>query len=1056
MPKTFLCFFVSAFLLFSVNSYSQTLTSRWQYSWGGDGADFINDMISLPGKHYIFGGFSGSGISGNKTSPQYGRGDATIFEMDDAGNKLWEKSYGGNNYDRLNSFIKVSTGGYIIAGESESPPSGIKQSPLRGIGDFWVFKIDDNGNLIWEKSYGDQSYLNVAVKILEMPDGGFLVAGFSFPPNGGNLQEYKVIKIDKDGNLLWEKYYGGTREDELIDMIATSDGNYMLSGTSRSPVSGNKSSASLGGQDIWLVKITPDGTKLWDKSFGTPADDFRGRIINLIDNNILIIEAAVNTGRIRKIDLNGNELWVQTCSGNDQDFFEVATQNTNGDIYVAGTSKSNNAGCKTSPYIGGGWFSDIWIAIFDSGGNKIDDLDYGGNDADIPFHIEMINNECWISGFSDSPISGNKTTANYGQTADGWIIRLSKKLFINNLTLNTACRNVNSFKTYFTTTLNYQPGNVFTIQLSDANGNFTAPVNVGTKSAISSDSVLITLPSNLVAAANYQLRVIASRSSDTSGGYALMLYDKPVVKLGSDTAFCQNTPLVLTAGTQAANIKYLWSNGSAARSISTLSPGLYWCEVSNDCGSSRDTILTTLKPLPVTNLGPDVSFCSGSSIVIKQKTPQASVTYMWNTGQQTDSVIVRQGGTFWLTLTNNCGKTMDTITVIEKNTPAFKITGDTGYCRNASVLLSPDISGPVSSMLWSNASTANTITISNAGKYWLQVDLNGCKKTDSINVTQYELPAVQIQGNHLINVCRNNPVNLTASGASSYTWSNGLSGSNISFLDSGFIIVKGADIHACVNKDSAQIKWVNRETVKAFTSDTICYGGYVQLSAVGGEKFLWTPASILNNATIPNPIAKPSRTTNVIVMVTKDSTGCNIGMKDTIRLTVWPKVNATAGNDTLVTLGDHLQLHASGGKTYLWQPSTGLSNSTIANPIAIINSAINYSVIVTTQYGCIGTANLKISTIKGPEIYLPNAFTPNNDGINDLFMPIIAGFKSLTSFKIFDRFGTVVYETKQLGKGWDGRFKGIPLEPNIFIWTVEAVQNDNSIITKKGTVALIR
>jgi hypothetical protein len=109
----------------------------------------------------------------------------------------------------------------------------------------------------------------------------------------------------------------------------------------------------------------------------------------LQDGNTIIVESAINTGRIRKIDNNGNQIWLQTCSGNDQDFFEVATEDiTNGNIYVAGTSQTNNVGCKTSPYNGGG-SSDIWVAIFDRFGNKINDLDYGGNDADIPNDIRF-------------------------------------------------------------------------------------------------------------------------------------------------------------------------------------------------------------------------------------------------------------------------------------------------------------------------------------------------------------------------------------------------------------------------------------------------------------------------------------------------------------------------------------------------------------------------------------------------------------------------------------------------------------------------------------------
>lgn len=1044
--------------LYSINSYSQNLSSRWQFGFAGDHRDFIQEMISISGNHYIYGAVSSSRVSGNKTSPTYGDDDMIVFEMDDAGNKLWEKSYGGSNYDQLHSIIKISSGGYILAGGSESIISGNKSSPLRGIGDFWIIKIDDIGNIIWEKTFGDPGHLNIAQKILETPDGSFIIGGRSFIPlpTGGSQQDFRVIKIDNNGNLLWSKYYGGNQQEELYSLIATADGNYFLSGTSSSGISGNKTSASVGGFDAWLVKIAPDGTKMWDKSYGTPGDDFRGNIIKLMDNNFLLIESSLNTGRIRKIDPSGNTLWLTSCSGNDQDAFDVAAENTNGDIYVAGTSKTNNAGCKTSPLIGGGCCSDIWIAVFDANGNKIDDLDYGGNDAEMVTDIDVINNEVWISGWSDSPISGNKTTTRYGQTADGWIIRLSRKLFINNLTINAVCKNVTSFKTYFTTTTAYSPGNVFTIQLSDANGNFNSPVNIGSKSSVTSDSILITIPAGLPSGSNYNLRVIATQLADTSASFPIFFHDNPTVNLGPDISFCENTVVILNSGAQLPNSKYLWSNGSTGSNLSISLPGFYWVEVQNNCGSTRDSIQATVKPLPVTSLGMDTSFCTGSSVVVKQNFYQPMVSYLWNQGAVTDSIIVQKGGTYWLTQTNNCGSTTDTILVREKILPIINIATDTGFCKNGTVMLSPSGVLPGTSWLWSNGNSTNSITISSAGQYWLQGDLEGCKKADTIRITEYQSPNVQIQGSDLLNVCKGKAITLTATGATNYTWSNGFSGDQISVTDSGLISVTGTDIHSCKNKDSVLVRWINRENVKAFSTDTICYGSSINLYAVGGESFTWTPSSIFNNSTISNPIASPLKTTDIIVTVTSDSTGCNIGKKDTIRITVLPKVNANAGRDTMVAIGDYLQLNATGGNTYTWQPATNLNNPNIANPIALINGAITYTVTAMSWKGCTGTAKINITAIKGPEIFLPNAFSPNSDGINDIFKPVIAGFNSMNYLKIFDRFGNLIFETNQIGKGWNGMYKGNILEPNIFVWIIEAVRKDNIIVRKKGTVTLVR
>ncbi|HKB45024.1 MAG TPA: hypothetical protein VKC90_11565, partial [Chitinophagaceae bacterium] len=299
----------------------------------------LNVMIPLAGSKYFFAGTTASDPSCTKTSILYGDEDFAIMEFDDAGNKLWEKTYGGDRWDQLHDAVKVSTGGYILAGQTESGPSGIKTSLLNGVDDIWVIRTDDNGNLLWEKSYGGIDYES-GIKILETPDGGFLIAGLSLsniPGYNFGIGDYQLTKIDATGNQLWSKLYGGTGNDELYGLIASSDGNYFLCGSSTSPISGNKTSAPLGGADIWLVKVSPDGTKLWDKSFGTAADDFRGNLLCLGDNNFLIIEAAVNTGRIRKIDNNGNQIWLKICSGNNQDFFEIATEDKiTGNIYIGG------------------------------------------------------------------------------------------------------------------------------------------------------------------------------------------------------------------------------------------------------------------------------------------------------------------------------------------------------------------------------------------------------------------------------------------------------------------------------------------------------------------------------------------------------------------------------------------------------------------------------------------------------------------------------------------------------------------------------------------------
>jgi gliding motility-associated-like protein len=809
MLKRYCCLLLFVFTIYAKDSSAQSLVSRWQYSWGGNRQDFLNDMIPIAGNKYFFAGTAASDISCTKTGVLYGDEDFAVMVFDDAGNKIWEKTYGGDRWDQLHSAIKVQSGGYILTGETESGATGIKTSPLNGVGDFWVVRIDDNGNLLWEKSYGGTD-LEIGTRILQTPDGGFLVAGLSLsniPGYNYGISDYQLIKIDANGNLLWSKLYGGSGRDEVYDIIASSDGNYFLSGTSDSPVSGNKISSPIGAEDIWVIKVSPDGTKLWDKTYGTVAGDFRGRLLPLTDGNILIIEASINTGRIRKIDINGNQMWVQTCSGNNQDFFEVATQDVNsGNIYVAGTSKTDNFGCKTSSYVGGGWFSDIWIAVFDSAGNKIDDLDYGGNDADIPTDIDVVGGEVWITGWSDSPLGGNKTTDNCGQTADGWIIRLSKKFYINNQTPGSICNNQNNIKVHFSTAFDFLPGNAFTVQLSDANGSFASPVNIGNMTGIKSDSITVVLPPGLLNSPNYKLRIIGTQPADTTDTYPLWVHGPPVFNLGNDTLICENSFLTLNAGIQPTNSQYAWSNGSNSNSLIVNSAGLFWCDVQNSCGLARDSILVQMKQIPVAIIGGDTSFCKGSTIILRSNLQLPDVSYLWSTGIIADTITIQNGGLYWLKTYNSCGSTSDSLVAFENPEPLIHLDKNSVLCAGSTRVL--DAGNGYSNYLWNTGSTTSTISINTMGSYWVQVtDNHFCIAADTAVITDIMatpsrfLPAdtsICSFSSFLIRPLLN---------FSSYQWNTGSISNSITAkqANSYWLVVK--DKYGCVGRDSIIVSY---------------------------------------------------------------------------------------------------------------------------------------------------------------------------------------------------------------------------------------------------------
>jgi gliding motility-associated-like protein len=246
--------------------------------------------------------------------------------------------------------------------------------------------------------------------------------------------------------------------------------------------------------------------------------------------------------------------------------------------------------------------------------------------------------------------------------------------------------------------------------------------------------------------------------------------------------------------------------------------------------------------------------------------------------------------------------------------------------------------------------------------------------------------------------------------------------------------------------------------------DGICYGKTYQLQGSGGVSYSWTPSAYLSSTTIYNPIVTPDKSTTYTLSVI-DANGCPSLITDQVTVQVIPPIKVTTYPfDTVVYAGAQIPLLATSvGTDYIWTSgsgTTGLDNPNIPNPIAtaplIDGSLVIYQVTATTAAGCKGDGFVKIQVYKGPDIYVVTAFTPNGDGRNETFIPFPVGIKKLNYFRVFNRWGQMLYSTTTLNKGWDGRFGGVEQASGVYIWMVEGITMDNKVITKNGTVTLIR
>ncbi|HLP20310.1 MAG TPA: T9SS type A sorting domain-containing protein [Chitinophagales bacterium] len=251
---------------------------EWDKKFGTVIPDYLRCLQQTDDEGFIFGGLS-SGISGDKTKPDKGGLDYWVVKIDKYGIKQWDNNIGGSCHDELHSVLQAPDGGYILAGWSCSGISGDKTEPnwdttqhSQLFADYWIVKLDSLGIKQWDKRYGGvESDVLQAIECTN--DKGYILGGYSYSDIGGdktqnpwssNAEDYWIVKIDSAGNKQWDKRFGGSWIDDLICLRQTQDGGYILGGFSGSPMDGDKSSNKPG---YWLVKIDASGEKMWDKSF---------------------------------------------------------------------------------------------------------------------------------------------------------------------------------------------------------------------------------------------------------------------------------------------------------------------------------------------------------------------------------------------------------------------------------------------------------------------------------------------------------------------------------------------------------------------------------------------------------------------------------------------------------------------------------------------------------------------------------------------------------------------------------------------------------------------
>jgi len=522
--------------------------------------------------------------------------------------------------------------------------------------------------------------------------------------------------------------------------------------------------------------------------------------------------------------------------------------------------------------------------------------------------------------------------------------------------------------------------------------------------------------------------------------------------------------------------------------FSNLAPGSYTYDFTDakGCTGTGSATLSTHSPL-ATTVNLTMPLCNGQSngtIALNASGGGSPYEYALApfSSYQSSGTFNLGAGTYTIRIRDVYGCTKDTTVILDQPAAltASAVSNTPAGCDGNNGVIEITAAGGTPGYQYSldgvSFQSANSIVGPQPGLYSAVTvkDANGCTATTSATIQLVDNMFLTI-GNDTT-ICAESAIRMlpqTNAGTSIFQWrpylpastpvntidNPSIKNATISPVDTSSYILH-AEWGACMREDTIRFNVLHkpipdagRDTAICDLSSAVIHGSASNTS--GSVNYSWSPAETAQTPDQPTTMVTPPAT-QVYTLTVTDNYGCNFNVKDYVTVVVQPPVPAFAGNDTIAATGQPHQLYGTGGVAYEWQPTAPLDVSTSQHPIAVLYHDQQFVLKVTDYAGCIGYDTVFVQVFDGPTYYVPNAFSPNGDGLNDLFIPTPVNIVKTEYFRVFNRWGKMMFETNEWRKGWDGRYMGKDQPIGAYVWILKGIDKSGKTIQMKGTVMLIR